>query len=160
MTDIDPKIRVCAVCGYVLDYVAEGPDGQETWLHLHNPDGHIAVPALPTEVHTNGRCDICAAMFPRFELPAADFEVPPVAGAPTGTGSRGNWACCDECAKLIDTNQWTRAVDRAQAAIERNRGGPLSPAEVTHLRHLYRRLRANITGPVRPLTWPTPPTGK
>lgn len=160
MTDIDPKIRVCAVCGYVLDYRQDPDTGNDQWLHIRNDDGHIAVPALPTEVHTNGACDICSTMFPRYQLPARDFALPPLFGQPTGTGSRGNWALCDECAKLIETNQWTRVERRGQAAVERRNGHPMRPAALTHLRATYRLLRANVTGPVRPLKWPTPADGQ
>lgn len=156
---IDPTIRICAVCGYVLDYT-RGPDGQDRWLHLRNEDGHVVVPALPTEVHTTGRCDICGALFPRFEVPVADFAVPPVDGIPTGTGSRGNWACCDECAQLIKTDRWGAVVRRAQASVERRDGRPMSRAVADHMRQTYWRLRANVTGPVRPLKWPTPADGQ
>lgn len=156
MTELDPRIRVCAVCGAVLEHT-KGAFGEDQWLHLRNPDGHVVVPALPTEVHTNGACDMCSARFPRFELPAADFDIPPLAGQPTGTGSRGNWACCEGCATLIEANRWDRLVARAQAALERAQGAPLTPPVAAHLRQVYRRLRANVTGPVRPLQWPTPP---
>jgi len=158
---LDPRIRVCAVCGRVLDFHHGDRNGQgRGWAHtlgtaMDGQDDHPAVPASPSEVFTVGFCDFCYALDPPLELPARTFRVPVLPGmAPQE--SVGDWACCVECGTLIEGNRWNRLIERVTAGHERRFGEPLRPVERQYLVRMYRALRANITGPVRLSTLPTP----
>jgi hypothetical protein len=154
----DTKARVCAVCARVLDYKEPGTAGilgpdhaEEGWLHLHNPDGHLAVPVMPDEVKVNGFCDFCSDPAPSLELPARDFKLPVAAG---GTASRGHWSCCGACAVLIEKDEWDRIVERAMQTFARINGVRPNRTARRATEALYDELRKHVTGPVRPLTWP------
>ena len=143
----DPDARVCGVCGRVLDHVTF-PDGSRPnfWRHTQadQPEDHQPVPVLPGEVPTRGRCDFCQAEDPTWVLPARDFDL---VGLPTG--SKGDWAACDTCANLISMDRWNALLARAVASWE-ERHGKDSIAPV-FMGRLYRTLRKNITGAIRPL---------
>jgi hypothetical protein len=56
--------------------------------------------------------------------------------------SRGNWAACAPCANLIETDRWDELLLRYGAA----------PMDVqAAVWTLWKALRANITGSIRPL---------
>jgi hypothetical protein len=158
MTDIPPDLRVCAVCGRVLDRV----DGSG---YLHFADAiaggadHPVVPVLPGAVHVNGSCDFCYGPAPTFLVPVRDFvfEGAPQVRTPDGvvreTGSQGNWSACRDCATLIERNDWNGIFRRAIASHPAAGGAP----EVrSALRRMFRQVRSNITGAVRPFTFPRP----
>ncbi len=152
----DDKIRACAVCARVLDYVQPGPDSDagDRWKHPMDgtrfaPD-HFAVPVEVDQVKVEGKCDFCFAAHPQFEVPAADFFIP---GLP-GEASRGSWAACVDCARLLQTRNWDGLFTRAVAAHERQHILTMDRQAQRALRQLYRALRQNIVGDVRPLVWP------
>jgi hypothetical protein len=155
----DPAARVCAVCGRVADQNEEGG-----YLHiadlLSGEADHPVVPVLPGEVHTNGKCDFCYGDNPTFIVPVRTFEFD---GVPRielpevtikGMGSIGDWAACEPCAKLIERNAWSALLRRLQE----NDPRAAIPEVATSTRRRWRKVRANITGSVRPFTWPTPPS--
>jgi len=136
-----PGRRVCAACGRVLDY-HEGSG----WAHTFDPtlQDHPAVPVLDTEIPTVvEKCDFCFGDGTTWILPARDFEVGP------NHGSDGDWGACDQCAELIQTNQWTRLVQRVKDSWPHQHGMPMPSGSELWLRRTYRKLRDNITGPIR-----------
>lgn len=89
-------------------------------------------------------CDFCYDPEPTHVLPARDFQTPI-----PGAGSTGDWACCEVCADLIFTDQWTRLTNRVIASWEARTGLEMPDGGKAALRRLYRELRKNITGAVR-----------
>ncbi len=153
----DPRIRVCAVCARMLDYVVDADAWQHTLGALVDGEGdHPAVPASPTEIFVVGFCDFCYAPDPPLEIPARDFEFPGPRLPGQIDASSGAWGACRECARLVDTNQWTALARRTQAGHLRRYGEPMVPLAVTLTRKAHRALRSHITGPSRPSTVPTP----
>lgn len=146
-----PKIRhACAVCGRVLDYF-EGADGTEGWRHgmaAPEEDDHIAVPVPADEIQVRGRCDFCYADEAAWRLPAREvrFEIPGFMGG----GMDADWAACDGCAKLIERNQWNGVYRRFEESWVA-RHGSIPDQIAVEVKRLWRLLRANITGPLRPL---------
>lgn len=149
----DTTVRVCGVCARVLDTRWNREHTEIIgWEHVYNPDKHVVVPVQPDEVQMEGHCDFCHAPGPQFEVPARDFEMPDDV---PGTGSRGHWACCGECAVLVERKDWDGVVERAdKVGHVRTHGRRMGSYERQVVRRMYRYLRRNITGPVRPLTWP------
>lgn len=144
----DPNFRICAVCGRVLSHVT---DSQGVgWMHSpmdQLAEDHPAVPVKQDEVPMIGRCDFCSADYPANLIPARSFVLP----FQTQHMSNGDWSACLACTALIEANQWSRLVDRALATFRHVR----PPEHEEMVRHatavMYRKLRANITGPPRPL---------
>jgi hypothetical protein len=141
--------RVCAVCGRVLDRK------DDRWFHglatADDPDvkDHPAIAVLDSDVplaHIRAKCDFCFADDPEYILPARTFEVPGGFG-----GSDGDWAPCGACADLIDRNDWNGLLRRAVAGYEVRNHVVLGETETRALASLYRRLRKNITGSIRPV---------
>jgi hypothetical protein len=127
---------ICAVCLRALDRRTDAFGVR--WLHTSlDPAAHTPQPVPMPSGWTGGRCDFCSANNPSWELPARSFKMP----LTTHHGSEGGWAACDTCADLIRENRWDTVLDRACEQF----GPPARPA----LRVMYRRLRANVTGPVR-----------
>jgi hypothetical protein len=146
--------RVCATCGRVLERWVS-PDGTEEQFrhsHIDQPETHAPVPVKPQEAASwTGRCDFCSADNPAWVLPARDFQFVQFEDDEYDTGSAGGWAACDECARLIRQNAWTRLVTRAQAHYE-EKHGPMHPQAALAMRVMYRNLRKNVTGSLRPIT--------
>lgn len=132
---------VCGHCGRILDH----EEGVGYYHSIGDADaGHEAVPVPQAEaLVVVGRCDFCYADHPAWVVPAANFEVVP------GHMSAGDWAACDGCKDLINANQWSTLVRRAQVGFE-SRNGPMDPVVVASLPRLYRLLRKNITGSLKP----------
>lgn len=152
----EPEKHSCAVCARVLhSFIPEG-GGEPRWVHAEMDwVDHPAVPVAPDEVHTAYRCDFCSADNPPWMLPtrpfaSGEFDLP---GTTIDTASGENFACCDTCARLIETNQWNglvRRVARIMAEkhyLEEVRTEVIEPG----LKDFYRKLRKNITGGIRPL---------
>ncbi len=135
-------VRVCAVCARVLDY-AEG----RGYFHGFgdNEADHMAVPVVPSEVKVRPRCDFCYTDESVWVLPARDFV------ADFGYGSQGDWSACECCGRLIDTNQWSRLLRRVVASRQARTREPMAELERMALSRLYRKLRQNVTGPLRRL---------
>jgi hypothetical protein len=149
MTEDAVQRRVCAVCGRVLDRQ------DNRWFHgeaiADEPDvkDHPVIAVLDTDVpleHIRAKCDFCFADDPEYVLPARSFENP--GGI---TGSDGDWAPCAACADLIQKNDWKGLLRRARAGYEARHQIVMTGEMVTAVASLYRRLRKNITGPIRPL---------
>lgn len=147
--------HACAVCGRVLDYW-EKADGTSGWRHsIAAPaeDDHIAVPVPADQIQVRARCDFCYSDEVAWVVPAREirFEVigspqPPIGGG----GMDADWAACDPCSKLIDGNRWNALLERVKRSWE-DRHGPMSPEVEAELKKLYRVLRKNITGALRPV---------
>lgn len=144
----DATIYICQTCTRTLDtrmdpwgvsQIHTAADGKVD----HDPD-----PVPMPEGWRGGRCDFCFAEPVGFVLPARDFPMPFDANATSG----GDWAMCGECAVLVQQNRWT-AVTRRAAESYIARHGPIPPEGVrrihTQIGAAYRRLRHEITGPVR-----------
>lgn len=133
--------RACAVCARMLDYFQATDGGESGWQHgfVDSPADHLAVPVEPGQIHTRGRCDFCSAESPTWMIPARDFH------AVGASYSDGGWGACEACKTLVDGDRWNTLIARVMTACD------LPPDAVTHLRRLYRALRANITGAPTPL---------
>lgn len=139
-------MRVCAVCGRVLDFY----DGEDTrsWLHSLQdrvPEDHPAVPVPLSDTEMIGRCDFCNVDFPRWVVPARSFEVLP------GAMSNGDWAACDTCCEMISNRRWESIIRRA-ADHSAYREVMSQAAVRASLATLYSRLKRNITGEPYPIT--------
>lgn len=145
---MDTDLRACAVCGRVLNHVSGTDDHYEHTL----ADGtdHPPVPVPPSEIpeQFRPRCDFCRSEFPTFVLPVHSFVMPAI----SGHGSEGDWAACSDCASLLSRNEWNALVRRVESEWVHNHGEAMSPLIVDSLRALYRTLRKNVSGAVRPLT--------
>jgi hypothetical protein len=103
--------KACAVCGRALE-----PDGLGNWQHAladrEPTEDHLAVAVEGSEVEVIGRCDFCLADEPRRNVAARDLD-----GA-SRTGVQPEWSACDECAALIDDEQWATLAARSVWAFE------------------------------------------
>jgi hypothetical protein len=144
---VNPPI-ICQVCNRALDSYTDlsGVTWQHTYGHIaegvdHDPEPVEAPPGW------RGLCDFCSDQEPVFRVPARDFRLP---GQPMHM-SHDDWAACRVCGLLIDSNRWTNLAQRAATTWEDHHGKPLDDTAKTRLRALYRVLRKNITGSLRPL---------
>lgn len=140
-----PEVRACGVCGRLLEHKRG-----KGWLHIYNPDDHVVVPVLPTEINVTYVCDFCFAPNPQWDLPARDFTDPITNARSMGEG----WACCGECARLIERGDWGQLHKRVRVSYIR-RHGRMTENQWQYMQRLYALLRKNITGPVKPAVWPT-----
>jgi hypothetical protein len=133
-------IYICRVCRRVLDLYTDrdGVRLQHTFQDGMVAD-HEADPVPASQMEQRGRCDFCNADFPEFEVPVRDFIVPDLAGH----ASAGNWAACRPCAGLIEADRWNALLRR------RDWGSPEREAAA---RRLWRAVRRNITGSIRPIS--------
>lgn len=131
----------CRICGRVLDY-----DERTGYQHTFGDSGadHAPDPAPVDEALVIGRCDFCYVDFPKWVIPARDFEVLP------GHMSSGGWAACDACVGFVEKNQWTQLVRRAVEGWSVRHGMPMSTEMVESLPRLFRLLRKNISGAAVP----------
>lgn len=145
---------VCKTCKRPLERHVAAGTGEESWRH-HEQDslsGHKAIPVEPEDGKVHGRCDFCNQDLgaEKFVLPVADFVAGrhPVSGKMQGY--EGDWMACGNCALLIDTNQWSALLRRVQHYWEQDHGMAAPPDKKTGWAHLYRLLRRNIIGALRP----------
>ena len=75
--------------------------------------------------------------------------------------SGGDWAACDECAELIDADEWEQLLDRVMRSIRRRHAAERRPLPISDelrvramLREQYKQLRKHRKGPLVP-----PPAG-
>ena len=132
----------CGVCGRVLDHRDD-----VGFVHTvgdaaadHDP---VPVPVDQALV-VAGRCDFCYVDYPAWVIPAREFEALP------GHMSAGDWAACDACVALIESNQWSALIRRAAESWQRRHGEPMAQQVLAGLPRLYRLLRKNITGSKQP----------
>lgn len=141
-------VRICAVCRRVLDLFTDASGAsyihtmQDTAVADHAPE-----PIPMPENYREGRCDFCNSDMPDFALPVRDFPVP-------GMGSSmslGDWATCAACGKLIEGDRWNDLVTRVAALRESRELRAVGERERALIARLYRVVRKNITGSLRPI---------
>ncbi len=146
MTDV--VIYICRVCTRTLDTRMDPWGVSQIHTAADSPADHAPDPVPMPEGWKGGRCDFCFVEPVGFVLPARDFQIPFEANASSG----GDWAMCGECAVLVQQNRWS-AVTRRAADSYVGRHGPMTPEDVrrihTQIGTVYRKLRREITGPVR-----------
>lgn len=148
MTTDEVAVMICATCNNAVDRYTD--DTGLTYIHTpQDPDDHPVVPIRPG-TDWRGRCDFCSHWPAQWRLPARSFTIP----GNTQHGSEGSWAACNECARLIERNQWT-AVIRRCLAHTKNVHPTITDAELDQYQHgigaLYKALRKHITGSLTPL---------
>lgn len=135
---------VCVECRRVLDIVFtdDGPRYDHSVADLAD---HEPVPVEAPDGYRGGRCDFCNSDNPSHVLPARSFltEMPM-------HGSDDDWAACTDCAVLIERDQWNRLLDRVWTC-RAERGQPHGDAERAATKRLWRTLRKNVTGSLRPI---------
>jgi hypothetical protein len=152
----EPEKRACAVCARPLHAVVSEKTGETSWVHAEMDwEDHPAVPVEQDQVHTEYKCDFCSAENPPWVVPSRPFEsgMFDVPGTTFDTASGENFAACDECARLIETNQWNGLVRRVTKIMAEKHGLGEEMHEIiaSGLKDFYRKLRKNITGAIRPL---------
>jgi predicted small metal-binding protein len=131
----------CGVCGHVLNLYT-GSFGQETWIHVLDSDkDHPAVPVPVDAIKTKFMCDFCLSENARWALPVEDYQ------AHSRGENVGDWAACDICAQYIRTNNWEELTTRALKAMKQRHPEESIPRSTFN--HMYKQLRAHITGEVR-----------
>ncbi|SDC25298.1 hypothetical protein [Actinokineospora iranica] len=140
-----PPVIICRTCDTALDRHTDDQGASYQHTLAAGPVDHDPVP-VQAPPDWRGKCDFCLDTA-EFVVPARDFTVPGL----DRYMSLGNWAACSACALLIGANRWTNLINRAAATHHRRHGTEINEATRTHLGRLYRRLRANITGPIRPI---------
>lgn len=138
---------ICAICKRVLDIhlLDDGIHYRHT-LQDETQD-HEPVPTSPADDWSGGRCVFCNIGRPIFELPVRDFRVPVI----DGHMSHGNWSACDPCAGLIREGAWRILIQQAVIRAGQLSGGPPGPTQRSAIAELYRCVRENTTGPLRPI---------
>jgi hypothetical protein len=144
MNNNDIPHMICRTCRHALDVLVDD-DGAHFIHSTTDPDGHDVIPVDP-EQGWRGRCDFCSSTSPTHVLPARDFAIP---NSPAM--SRGNWAACDACAKLLRNDHMDWLLLRIVANFEITNGYPMPLPARIHLANLYRALQLAVTGPIRPL---------
>jgi hypothetical protein len=143
----DPYARACAVCGRVLEAVVDAakPDGEPVdYQHstASAPDelDHQAVPVPYGEIpqQLRPRCDFCHEDFPTHTVVSIPLRMPG-----TEVHWDAEWAACELCASLIESNQWPLLTRRAIAAFNQ-RYGALHRDTETDLRVVIYQLRKNL----------------
>lgn len=150
----DDVIIICAVCRRVLHNYIDETGAEYIHTEQDSPADHEPQPIRAPEGYREGRCDFCNHDWPEFVLPVRDF-VPP--GRPNEM-SLGSWAACPTCGKLIDSNRWSDLVARV-VALRELEGNPVSADQRAQIGALYRRLRKNISGSLRPIVEEEQPNG-
>lgn len=148
MTDIR---KICKICRRVLETTTR--NGETVWAH-HAQDSltdHPATPVDPADFSPRGRCDFCNDDGPSFVLPAREFIIGRDMERDADVGSHGDWSACTPCAVLIEGNRWSALVRRVKERWEAAHGVPQPDHLMTANTRLYRMLRSNITGSLRPL---------
>lgn len=138
----DPRLRKCATCGRVLEFVQSARYYRHTSTDRRNED-HPPVPVPLAEGPTRGRCDFCFAEDPAWVLPVRQFKALP------HDESSPDWATCTDCKVLIEANQWNALLRRAVVSWE-SRNGRAPDLLVLNLKLLYRDVRKNVTGGIQP----------
>lgn len=147
------KPMICQVCKSALNSRMDSEFTAITYLH---PEGvgtdHEPIPVEPPH-DWRGECDFCSTGRPEWVLPTRGFTLPDMEHAPDDHMSAGDWAACDECARLIERNQWSRLVERAVTAqISRHPDMEVIRDDLsTRLGRMYRLIRKNTNGTLRPL---------
>jgi hypothetical protein len=148
----EPGQRACAVCARILNSWTDADTGEVIYDHTPQ-DGAVDHPAMPVEpaaIHTEYRCDFCNEDESAFILPVRDFLLPGTANAHSGT----DWSACNPCAALIDLNQWSALKRRCEAVWRFRHGVDMDATRKQGLTILWRAMRKNISGSLRPFINP------
>lgn len=142
-------IRICETCRKVLDIraTAFGVTYEHT---IQDKDDHPVIPVIPPEGWSQGRCDFCNADHPEYVLPVRDFTAP-VPDLVNEHTSVGDWAACRRCADLIRLGNWLALERQAIGRLQDLAPVKLTSKEKEPIRKLYRMIRQNVTGPLRPI---------
>lgn len=92
------------------------------------------------------KCDFCSSQPVEWEVVARDFTLGDI------VGSKGNWAACAECARLLREGDWRGLTLRSIQRFAIVRGRPMNEMEQQAVRQLHMLLRENMTGEMLP--WP------
>lgn len=148
--------KVCGVCGRYLDGYQSSPGGPVDYRHTgwdasrEGADDHPPVPVDPSELPGRPRCDFCHADL----TPEVPGWIVPVALFGTGQNAQSNpdWLACDDCVRLVETDQWSALVRRAVQAWEERHAASAPSGVSTQIGRLYRQVRKNMTGTPRART--------
>lgn len=141
----------CAICGRILDYVADLVDGEvinPRWDHTAQDKKVMGHPVEPVPVSSGVavmyRCDFCNEDNASWTVPARDFEVAP------GSTSVGDWCACPTCAGFVLRDEWVKLVEYVTECSRRN--GVIARKEISEIKFkigstsTYLRLSKNLTG--------------
>jgi len=104
-------------------------------------------------------CDFCSSEKIRWAYPADDFEIGAIVALDPETnepvdvqpmGSAGPWAACEECAKLIEANDYEALKERGiKVGIDAAPPGLIVDHKLarTMLANMHAGFRAHRTGP-------------
>ncbi len=139
-----PPIMICETCQEALTLVGIEEEGGQYVHGGSKPRDHEVVPvqAPPGWV---GQCDFCAADMGTFVLPAGDFQDP----NNPNRWSRGGWAACEACARLIEAGHWALLLVRVAEVFKQQHGQRMDLGQVLHLWGLHQALREAVDGPLR-----------
>lgn len=122
--------RVCQICRTTLDVRADAVFGVVTNAYYSHPPAyeqlgfpeHEPVPVEPGPGDERvGICDFCSGQHPVWRYPVTDFDVkygqhvshPERFGVPYMSTSIGDWAACERCHTLIETDNYRELCERA-----------------------------------------------
>lgn len=93
-------------------------------------------------------CDFCSGL-PAWRYPAETFNATP--GLPPPQIMEGDWLACDECAALIERNEWNALARRGlQTPMGKAAVGVIGEEAVLAQHHaLYKKFRQHRRGRVR-----------
>lgn len=132
--------KICEVCRNALDVEVSGSGAGYVHPVRMGQVDHEPRPVSPPS-DWRGVCDFCRFGSAAWVLPVKDFTTP------IGTQSGGGWAACDDCAALIERNQWNALIRRVVADIPEYQ----SVTAQTNLKTLYRLVRKNTAGAITAL---------
>lgn len=134
----NPTPMACAVCGLVLARYHE--DGKPLFKHgPGDPDDHPVIIVPAAQLRANIRCDFCLADDATWTLPVETYAMQ---GGPDM--NIGDWAVCDVCALLLQTDAWEALTSRVHGEFTKRNG----PAPRFTFELMYEELRPHILGPV------------
>lgn len=140
---VPARVHVCRTCKRVLD-----EDSRLGFRHTVQDAStdHEADPVPYAEMFdVKGRCDFCNLDHPDFVLPVRDYLVAP------GHMNQGDWAACTPCAALIERDQWSALIRRVVTLTLEHHPERDSREVEVGVNRVYRLLRKNIAGSLRPL---------
>lgn len=98
-------------------------------------------------------CDFCSNKNPTWDYPASDFEYKPDNFSSVGEGSRGNWAACETCHRMIERGDYRAlAVHSAKRLAKEKLGGMDYRPLVKGLASRHQGFKDHRTGPPRLLS--------
>ncbi|WP_018503835.1 hypothetical protein [Parafrankia discariae] len=141
--------KFCLVCSRPL--VLFQLLSAEIWIHAPGQveDGdHMPVPVDNIDVSARQRCDFCNADPAVGLLPVAgEIRIPPFL-----VSANQPWAVCATCRDLISADRWDDLIHHAAETVAAGiASGATKRSLLDELGRMIRQVRAQVTGPVRPL---------